>query len=54
MRRKGKLPLKKKYFHTKRKIDKKDIAVLKRKVETIKQNKLNTKAEKKEKRKLWH
>lgn len=54
MRRKGKLPLKKKYFHTKRKIDRKDIAFLKRKVETIKQKKLKNKREKKEKRKFWY
>ena len=48
MRRKGKLPLKKKYFHTKSKIDKKDIAFLKRKVETLKQKKIRHEAEKKE------
>jgi len=54
MRRKGKLPLKKKYFHTKRKIDKKDIVFLKRKVEIIKQKKLKNKTEKKEKRRLWY
>jgi hypothetical protein len=53
MRRKGKLPIKKKYFHTKRKIDEKDIAFIKRKVDTIKQKKLKDKPREKEKRKIW-
>ena len=40
MRRKGKLPIKRKYFHTKPKIDRKDMSVIKRKAEAIKQKKL--------------
>jgi len=51
MRRKGKLPIKRKYFHTKLKIDRKDISFIKRKVETIKQKKLKRELENKEK--IW-
>ena len=46
MRRKGRLPLKRKYFHTKRKMDYKDISILKRKIGNIRNIK---KAKKKEK-----
>jgi len=49
MRRKGKLPIKRKYFHTKLKIDRKDMSAIKRKVETIKQKKLKRELENKEK-----
>jgi hypothetical protein len=50
MRRKGRLPLKRKYFHTKRKIDNKDISILKKKIEKINKTR---KKDKKEKQNFW-
>lgn len=47
MRPRYKLPLNKKYFHTKRKIDKKDMIFLKNKIEIIKQKKIKKELEKK-------
>ncbi len=46
MRPRYKIPLNKKYFHTKRKIDKKDMITIKSKIEIIKQNKISEKLEK--------
>ena len=50
MRRKGRLPLKRKYFHTKRKIDNIDISILKKKIEKINKTRKN---DKKEKQNFW-
>jgi hypothetical protein len=40
MWRKGKLPLKRKYFHTKHKMDKKDMTFLKNRVQKITKRKI--------------
>jgi len=47
-------PLNRRYFHTQPSIDKKDIAVLKKKIEAINQKKHNKELEDKEKKKTWH
>lgn len=52
MRRKGRPPRNKKYFHTKRKIDKQDIIHIKKKFHIIKQKKLRKEAEK-HKKNFW-
>ena len=46
MRPSYKHPLNKKYFHTKRKIDKKDMIFLKSKIEIMKQKKIKAELEK--------
>jgi hypothetical protein len=52
MRPRYKPPLKKRYFHTKRKIDKKDMIVTKKKIESINQKRLKRELEDKEKKLL--
>ena len=49
MRPRYKPPVNKKYFHTKRKIDNKDISVLKKKIEILNQSKNKKRLEEKEK-----
>ena len=53
MRPRYKPPLKRKYFHTKRKIDKKDMAFLKKKIEVMQQKKIKKELEEREKKKIW-
>jgi len=53
MRPRYKPPLKRKYFHTKRKIDKKDMTFLKKKIEVIKQQKIKDELKEREKKRLW-
>jgi len=53
MRPRYKPPLKRKFFHTKRKIDKKDMVFLKKKIEVIKQKKIKEELEEKEKKLRW-
>ena len=48
MRPSYKPPVNKKYFHTKRKIEKKDMIFLKNKIEIIKQKKIKKELEEKE------
>ena len=54
MRPRYKPPLKKRYFHTKRKIDKKDMAVIKKKIAIINQKRLKKELEDKGKKTLWY
>ena len=53
MRPRTRPPLNRRYFHTKQKVDKKDIAVLKRKIEVINQKKYKKELKNKEKKKFW-
>ena len=53
MRPRYKPPLKRKYFHTKRKIGKKDMAFLKKKIEVMKQKKIKEELKEREKKRLW-
>jgi hypothetical protein len=50
MRRKGRPPLNRRYFHTKPKVDKRDIAIIKKKIYTIDQKKYKEELEKAEKK----
>ena len=50
MRPRFKPPLNKKYFHTKRKIDNKDMLIIKKRLEKIKQKKIKNLHDKKIKR----
>ena len=52
MRPRYRPPLTKKYFHTKPKVDNKDLAFLKRKIETIKQKKIKKEYDE-SRRKKW-
>jgi hypothetical protein len=54
MRPSYKPPVNKKYFHTKRKIDKKDMIFLKNKIEIIKQKRIKKELEEKEKKTFWY
>jgi len=53
MRPRTKTPLNKRYFHKKRKIDKKDIAVLKKKIEAVDQKKYVRELENKKRKRHW-
>ncbi len=54
MRRRSRPPLNRRYFHTQRRIDKRDMSILKMKIEDINQKKYKKDLENKEKKKLWH
>ncbi len=53
MRPRAKLPVNRRYFHTKRKMDKKDIAVLKKKIDNVHQTKALKELEVKKQTRLW-
>ncbi len=53
MRPRAKPPNNRKYFHTKRKMDKKDIAVLKKKIDNAHQKKALVALEVKKQTRLW-
>jgi hypothetical protein len=53
MRPRYKSPLNKKYLHTKRTIDRKDMAFLKKRIEIIKQKKIKDEKEEKRKKTIW-
>ena len=53
MRPRYKPPMNKKYFHTKRKVDKNDLNFLKKKIEKINKKKIKREFEEKEKGKIW-
>jgi hypothetical protein len=53
MRPRTKPPVNRRYFHTKRKIEKKDVAVLKKKIQVLHDKKIKKEFEDKKKKKYW-
>ena len=54
MRPRYKTPMNRRYFHTKRKVDKKDLNYLKKKIEVINKKKIKEEINEKERRKVWN
>jgi len=53
MRPRYKPPMNRRYFHTKRRIDKIDLNFLKKKIEIMNKKKIQKELDEKEKKKLW-